>query len=68
MDDEIRVKLIADLSRYDSRLSGGQEGTALRRAYSRLGDRFVPVRFDCGAALDVLWVSLKVYEPVEPKE
>ena len=60
MNNEIRVKLTTDLSRYDGRLTGGQEGAVTRGAYSRLGDRFALVRFDCGASLDVLWQGLKI--------
>jgi hypothetical protein len=62
MSNEIKVKLTVDLSRYDGRLSGGQEGVVTRGAYSRLGDRFAPVRFDCGASLDVLWQGLKIID------
>lgn len=56
----IRVKLTDDLARYDARLTGGQEGEVTRGGGSRLGDRFAFVRFDCGAALDVLWKGLEV--------
>jgi hypothetical protein len=56
----IRVKLVVDLSRYDSRLTGGQEGDAYSDSY--LGDCFAFVRFDCGAGLDVLWNSLDIID------
>jgi len=54
----MRVRLTESLTRYDARLTGGQEGNATGR--SNYGDRFTFVRFDCGAALDVLWKGLEI--------
>lgn len=64
---ESRVKLLVDLTRYDSRLTGGQLGTTNMRDRSGWSamDRFVKVRFDCGAYLDILWRSLEIIP--EPK-
>lgn len=52
-----RVKLTADLSSYDSRLTGGQLGWT-----ERDGMWGVMVRYDCGAYLDTLWKSLEVQD------
>lgn len=57
----MRVRLTANLTRYDSRLTGGQEGDTTGRV-SHLGDRFTFVLFDCGANLDVLWESIEVID------
>lgn len=61
---KLRVKLIVDLTRYDSRCVIGSLGsTGYGEAYSmwaRGSDRFTGVRFDNGARLDILWDSLEV--------
>lgn len=47
-----RVKLIVDLTRYDKRLTEGQLGTTMPGVKLSIWgseDRFVAVRFDCGA-------------------
>jgi hypothetical protein len=57
----MRVRLTANLTRYDSRLTGGQEGDTTGSG-SHLGDRFTFVLFDCGAKLDVLWESVEIID------
>lgn len=57
-----KVKLKVDLTKYDNRLTVGQEGMSIpNKKFSMWGsqDRFVAVKFDCGAALDVLINSLE---------
>jgi hypothetical protein len=57
----MRVRLTANLTRYDPRLTDGQEGDTIGSG-SHLGDHFTFVRFDCGAKLDVLWESIEVID------
>jgi hypothetical protein len=57
-----RVKLNVDLTRYDSRLTKGQEGITIPNTkLSMWGsqDTFVAVKFDCGATLDIVINSLE---------
>lgn len=55
-----RMRLIVDLTRYDRRLTVGQLGTTMPNVkLSIWGDRFVAIRFDCGAELDILYKSLE---------
>jgi hypothetical protein len=58
----MRVKLTADLTRYDARCIVGAEGDTGPPCsmWARGSDRFVGVYFDSGARLDVLWSSLEV--------
>ena len=61
----IRVKLTCDLTRYDRRLTEGQEGMTIPSyKCSEWGsmESFVAVRFDCGATLDILWKSLEILD------
>jgi hypothetical protein len=56
------VKLKVDLTRYDSRLTVGQEGTTIpNRKIGMYGsyDHFVAVKFNCGAVLDIAIKSLE---------
>jgi hypothetical protein len=58
-----RVKLIVDLTRYNSNCKIGELGWTMPNVkLSMWGseDRFVAVRFDNGAMLDVLYKSLEV--------
>ena len=58
-----RVRLNVDLTRYDARLVVGSMGWTLPDVkLSMWGsqDRFVAVKFDCGASLDILYKSLSV--------
>jgi len=58
----IRVKLKVDLTRYDSRCKIGSYGYTipnLKLSIWGSQDRFVAVKFDNGAKLDVLWESLE---------
>lgn len=59
----IRVRLNTDLTKYDNRLTIGIEGYAISN--SRMGDRFVIVKFDTGACIDVLWDSLDIIDKNE---
>lgn len=60
----MRVRLRDDLTRYDARLTVGQEGVVLGACgmWSRANDRFTTVRFDCGAQLDVLRKGLETID------
>lgn len=55
----MRVKLIADLTRYDSRLTRGQEGNAGDFGAT---DNLVWVSFDAGPRIQVLWKSLEIID------
>jgi hypothetical protein len=64
----IRIKLNTDLTRYDQRLTNGQEGLTIPgKKFDCFGslDTFVAVKFDCGAALDILWTSLEIIDAEE---
>jgi hypothetical protein len=54
-----RVRLTADLTRYDSRLVAGSLGWTCPEAHAMWG---VMVRYDNGAYLDTLWKSLNELE------
>jgi len=59
----VRVKLLDDLTRYDPRLKVGEMGWTI--PYAKLSewgyqDRFVAVKFDNGARLDVLYEGLEL--------
>lgn len=59
----IRVKLITDLTKYDSKLTIGQEGfTVPNEKYSMWGDfdGFVAVNFDCDSKMDIALNSLEI--------
>jgi hypothetical protein len=58
----MRVRLTVDLTGYDSRCTEGSEGETCGplSMWARGSDCFTGVRFDSGAALDVLWRSLEV--------
>ena len=61
----IRVKLIEDLTRYDLRCKVGELGWTIPDTKLSIWgsyDRFVAVRFDNGAKLDVLWKGLEELE------
>jgi len=63
--EPIRVKLTEDLTKYDRRCKVGELGwTIPMTKLSVWGslDRFVAVRFDNGAELDVLWKGLEELE------
>ena len=58
-----RVRLKVDLTRYHPSCKIGSLGyTILDKKFSVWGsqDRFVAVKFDSGAQLDVLWESLEI--------
>jgi len=58
----MRVKLKVDLMRYDQRCKVGELGWTMpdtKLSVWGSTDRFVAVRFDNGARLDVLWDSLE---------
>jgi hypothetical protein len=60
-----RVKLTCDLTKYDSRLTVGQEGKTIPHTKLSIWgsqDRFVAVDFDCGAKLDILLSGLDILE------
>ena len=57
----VKVKLITDLTKYDSRCTSGQEGMTLPNVkLSMWGewDTFVAVQFDNGARMDIAINSL----------
>ena len=57
-----KVKLNADLTKYDSRCVEGSTGTTIPNYKVGIWggtDRFVAVRFDNGAVLDILYNSLE---------
>ncbi len=62
MKKRIKVKLIADLSKYAHGLLPGVEGYTIGQygSWSRGSDRFVGVCFPKIATLDVLWIPLKL--------
>lgn len=58
-----RVKLKVDLSKYDSRRKKDEEGWTISDFKVSIWgsqDRFVAVKFDNGACLDILWTSLEL--------
>ena len=57
----VYVKLLDDLTRYDNRLTVGQEGYTIDTIPDR-GDAFATVRFNNGACLDVLWKGLEIID------
>ncbi|MEK6847900.1 MAG: hypothetical protein AABX50_02125 [Nanoarchaeota archaeon] len=66
----LRVKLKVDLTKYNSKCKIGSLGyTAPDVKLSIWGsqDRFVAVKFDNGAQLDVLWDSLERIDKVQEK-
>lgn len=56
----IRVRLKADLTRYHAAFVSGAEGAVV--ALSRKSDRFMWMRLDSGADLEVLWCSVDCIE------
>lgn len=67
----IRVKLKVDLTRYDNRCKVDSLGYTipdLKLSIWGSQDRFVAVRFDSGAQLDVLWSGLKIVDKKHLKE
>jgi hypothetical protein len=55
------VILNCDLTRYDNRLTKGQKGKTIpdfKCGIWGTQDRFVAVKFDCGATMDILISSL----------
>ena len=60
-----RVKLKVDLTKYDNKCKVGSLGYTIPDVKLSIWgsqDRFVAVRFDNGAQLDVLWNSLGVID------
>lgn len=58
----LRVKLKVDLTKYDNRCKVGSLGYTIpdiKLSIWGSQDRFVAVKFDNGAQLDVLWNSLE---------
>lgn len=62
----IKVKLVVDLTKYDDRCVNGSLGVTIPNSYVGMwgnqSDRFVAVKFDNGARLDVLWSGLMMGE------
>jgi len=59
----MRVKLRADLTKYDKRCKSGELGWTMPNAKLTVWgsqDRFVAVQFDNGAKLDTLWKGLEL--------
>ncbi|MDO8528430.1 MAG: hypothetical protein Q7S06_00890 [Nanoarchaeota archaeon] len=66
----LRVKLKVDLTKYDNRCKVSSIGYTIpdiKLSIWGTQDRFVAVRFDTGAQLDVLWDSLEVINGDEEK-
>ena len=60
-----RVKLKVDLTKYDNKCKIGSLGYTIPDVKLSIWgsqDRFVAVKFDNGAQLDVLWNSLEVID------
>ena len=60
--NKIRVKLKVDLTKYDKRLVEGSLGYTMPDIKLDVWgwqDRYVAVKFDCGACLDVRWEGLE---------
>jgi hypothetical protein len=64
MSSSIRVRLMADLTRYHPALRPGAEGVTVGQAgmWSQGSDRFIGVRFPEAGVHDVLWDSLEVID------
>lgn len=57
-----RVKLKVDLTKYDNRCKVGEKGWTIPNVKLSIWgsqDRFVAVKFDNGAKLDILWKGLE---------
>ena len=66
MSSRIKVKLIADLTKYHPGLTPGVEGYTVADfgLWSRGSDRFVGATFPGVTTLDVLWESLEITDEV----
>lgn len=64
MEEQIKVKLLVDLTRYADGLVEGSEGYTIgsKGMWSRANDNFVTVCFPNIATLDVLWKSLEIID------
>jgi len=65
------VRLEVDLTKYDSRCKENEQGWTIpdyKVGVWGSQDRFVAVRFDNGACLDVLWRSLEIIEKDKVRE
>jgi len=64
MEENIKVKLLVDLTRYANGLVEGSEGYTVgsQGMWSRANDNFVTVCFPGIATLDVLWQSLEIID------
>jgi hypothetical protein len=62
LDQQIKVRLLVDLSQYDRQLVKGAEGITVGSYgfWSRASDRFVGVRFPDIGTFDILWQSLEI--------
>ncbi len=60
----LKVRLRTDLTRYNKGLVPGVEGVTAGRQgmWSHVQDRFITVRFEGIATLDVLWSSLEIID------
>lgn len=64
----LRVRLKVDLTKYDERCKINELGWTMPNIKLSIWgsqDRFVAVRFDSGANLDILWKSLEILEESE---
>ena len=67
----IRIKLKVDLTRYDSHYKKDEQGWTIpdyKVGIWGSQDRFVAVKFDNGACLDVLWESLEIIDKTEENQ
>lgn len=64
MEEQIKVKLLVDLTKYADGLVEGSQGYTIgsKGMYSRANDNFVTVCFPKIATLDVLWKSFKIID------
>lgn len=64
MEEQIKVKLLVDLTRYANGLVEGSEGYTVgsKGMWSRANDNFITVCFPKIATLDVLWKSLEIID------
>lgn len=64
MEEQIKVKLLVDLTRYADGLVKGSEGYTVgsKGIWSRANDNFITVCFPKIATLDVLWKSLEIID------
>lgn len=64
MEEQIKVKLLIDLTRYADGLVEGSQGYTIgsKGMWSRTNDNFVTVCFPNIATLDVLWQSLEIID------